>query len=75
LEKVWMAAPPMVVRDVSPKLLWNANVPLPPMAFFTTVMSPVVGTAAELLVMVQMVVAPATTVMAAGFPLVQVALV
>jgi hypothetical protein len=60
--------PPTVVRDASPKLLVNANVPFPPTVFFTTVMDP-----GSVLVNVQVVVAPAVTVMAAGVPLVQVA--
>jgi hypothetical protein len=65
---------PIVVRDVSPKLLVNANVPFPPTVFFTTVMDPP-GAAVLVLVNVQVVVAPATTVIAAGVPLVQLALV
>ena len=43
---------------------------LPPTAFFTTVMDP-----CWVLVKVQVVVTPAVTTMAAGVPLVQVALV
>ena len=68
--KVWAAVPPLVVKAVSPKLLVNAKVPLPPTVFLTIWMDP-----ARVLVKVQTVVAPATTVMAAGVPLVQVALV
>ena len=62
---------PAVVRDVSPKLLVNANVPFLPIVFFTTVMDP----CWRALVKVQVVVAPAVTVMAASVPLVQLALV
>jgi hypothetical protein len=65
---------PRVVRDFKPKLLVNANVPLPPTVFFTTVIDPV-DEAAFVLMKVQVVVAPATTVMAAGVPFVQLALV
>jgi hypothetical protein len=61
-----------VVREVSPKLLVNANVPFPPTVFFTIRIDP---TAVLVLVMVQVVVAPATTVMASGVPFVQLALV
>ena len=68
---VWLAVPPLVVRDVSPKLLVKVNAPLPPTVFFTTVIDP----ACWVLVKVQVVVAPAATVMAAGVPLVQLALV
>ena len=71
---VWLAVPPVVVRDVSPKLLVNANVPFPPTVFFTTWMRPV-DARAWVLVNMQIVVNPATTVMAAGVPLVQLALV
>jgi hypothetical protein len=63
-----------VVRDASPKLLVNANVPSPPTVFFTIWMAPV-SPAALVLRNVQMVVAPATTVKAAGVPFVQLALV
>jgi hypothetical protein len=66
--------PPTVVIEVSPKLLAKANAPFPPTVFFTTVIDPVSG-ATAVLVNVQVVVAPDTTVMAAGTPLVQVALV
>jgi len=68
--KVWLAVPLTVLRDVSPKLLWNENVPFLPTVFFTTVMDPSV----EVSVKVQTVVAPATTVMAASVPLLQLAL-
>ena len=68
--KVWLAVPPVVAREVRPKLLVNTKVPFPPTVFFTTRMDP-----ACVLVKVQIVVVPATTVMAAGVPLVQVALV
>ena len=65
---VWLAVPAVVVRDATPKLLVNANVPFPLTVFFTTVIDP-----SCVLVNVQVVVAPAVTVMAAGVPLVQVA--
>jgi hypothetical protein len=68
--KVWLAVLPTVVRDVSPKSLENANVPFPPTVFSITVMEP-----AGALLNVQVVVAPAATVMAAGVPLLQMALV
>jgi hypothetical protein len=63
--------PAIVVRDASPKLLVNVNVPFPPTANFNTVIDPV-GTT-SVLVNVHVVVVPATTVMAAGVPFVQVA--
>ena len=66
---VWLAVLPLVVRDASPKLLLNPNVPFPPTVFFTTWIDP-----CWVLVNVQVVVAPAATVTAAGVPLVQVAL-
>jgi hypothetical protein len=68
--KVWLPVPLTVLRDVNPKLLWNENVPFLPTVFFTTVMDPSV----EVSVKVQTVVAPATTVMAASVPLLQLAL-
>src|SRR6185295_12849248 len=37
---VWLAVPPTVVRDASPKLLVNANVPFPFTVFLTTWMDP-----------------------------------
>jgi hypothetical protein len=64
-----------VVREVSPKLLVKANAPFPPTVFFTTAIEPVAGGAARVLTMVQVVVAPDTTVIAAGVPLVHAALV
>jgi hypothetical protein len=64
----------VVVRELSPKLLLNENVPSPPTVFFTTVIDPGGGGAA-LLVNVQVVVAPETTVIEAGVPLLQLALV
>src|ERR1700691_1172179 len=66
LLKVWLAVLPAVVSDVSPKLLVKANVPFPLTVFFTTVMDP-----RWVLVTVQVVVAPGSTVMAEGDPLVQ----
>jgi hypothetical protein len=72
LETVWLVVPPVVVRPVTPKLLVNWNVPSAPTVFFTTVMDP----GGSVLTNVQVVVAPATTVMALGsVPLVQLALV
>jgi hypothetical protein len=71
---VWLAAPPVVVREASPKLLVNANVPFPPTVFFTTLIDPV-GAAVLVLRNVQVVVAPLTTVMAVGVPLSQLELV
>jgi hypothetical protein len=68
---VWLAVPPVVVRPVTPKLLVKVNVPSAPSVFFTTVMDP----GGKVLVNVQVVVAPATTVMAPIVPLVQLALV
>ena len=65
---VWLAVPPLVAREVSPKLLVNAKVPFPPTVFFTIRMEP-----CSVLVNVQIVVTPGTTVMAAGVPLVQMA--
>jgi hypothetical protein len=62
-----------VVRDESPKLLVNANVPLPPTVFFTTWIDP--GTGIRVLVKVHVVVAALATIMAAGVPLLQTALV
>jgi hypothetical protein len=62
-----------VVSDVSPKLLVNANVPFPPTVFLITWIDPAAGT--RVLVNVQTVVAPLATVMAAGVPLLQTALV
>jgi hypothetical protein len=73
--KVWLAVPPFVVRDVKPKLLTNVNVPSPPTVFFTTVICPINGGATMALVMVHVVVAPATTTMPPGVPLVQTALI
>jgi hypothetical protein len=71
LPKVWLAVPPIVVREVSPSVPVNVNVPSPPTAFFTTRIDPVC--VACVLRNVQVVVAPATTVMAAGVPFVQLA--
>ena len=65
---VWLAVPPIVTRADKPKLLVNANVPFPPTVFFTTVIAP-----NWVLVKVQMVVAPLTTVTPAGTPFVQLA--
>jgi hypothetical protein len=73
LLNVRLAVPPIVVREVSPRVPVNVNVPSPPTAFFTTLIDPV--WVAWVLRNVQVVVAPATTVMAAGVPLVQLALV
>ena len=72
MTKVWLAVPPLVVREVSPKLLVKVNVPLPPTVFFKIVIRPTAA-APRVLVMTQVVVAPAATVMAAGVPLVQLA--
>jgi hypothetical protein len=66
LMKVWLAVLPAVVSDVSPKLLVKANVPFPPTVFFTTVIAP-----SCVLVKVQVVVAPDTTVMPEDDPLLQ----
>ena len=56
---------PTVVREVSPKLLVKANAPFPPTVFFTTVIDPVKGKATAVLRIVQVVVSPAATVIAA----------
>jgi hypothetical protein len=66
LPNVWLAVPPAVLSDASPKLLTNGNVPFPVTVFFTTVMAP-----SCVLVNVQVVVAPLTTVMPEGDPLLQ----
>jgi hypothetical protein len=63
-----------VVSVVIPKLLVNAKVPFPPTVFLITWIDPVAG-GVWVLVKVQTVVAPFATVMAAGVPLVQTALV
>jgi hypothetical protein len=60
LPNVWLAVPPLVVREVNPKLLVKANAPFPPTVFFTIVIDP-----CWVLVMVQVVVNPAATVIAA----------
>jgi hypothetical protein len=70
LANVRLAVLPLVVRDVSPKLLVNANVPFPPTVFFTTCIDP-----CRVLANVHVVVTPATTVTAVGIPLLQLALV
>ena len=70
MPNVWLAVPPLVVREVSPKLLVKANAPFPPNVFFTTVIDPVKGKATAVLRIVQVVVAPDTTVMAAHVVLV-----
>ena len=64
----------VVVNEVRPKLLVNANVPLPPTAFLTIWTDPRDGIGLSVLLTVHVVVSPATTVMAAGVPFVQVAL-
>jgi hypothetical protein len=56
---------PTVVREVSPKLLVKANASFPPTVFFTTVIDPVKGGATTVLTIVQVVVTPAATVIAA----------
>jgi hypothetical protein len=66
LLKVWLAVLLAVVSDVSPKLLMKANVPFPLTVFFTTVIDP-----SWVLMNVHVVVAPDTTVMAEGDPLLQ----
>jgi hypothetical protein len=71
---VWLAVPLVVVRELSPKLLLNANVPSPPTVFLTTVTDPG-GGAFLVLVNVQVVVPGATTPMSSGVPRVQLALV
>jgi hypothetical protein len=58
--------------DGNPKLLVNVNVPSPPTVFFTISIA-AASTVCRLLVKVQVVVAPATTVIAAGVPFVQLA--
>ena len=70
MPNVWLAVLPLVVRELSPKLLVNAKVPSPPTVFFTTWIDP-----CRVLMNVQVVVAPATTVMEPSGPLVQMALV
>ena len=72
---VWLAVPPLVVKEVSPKLLVKVNAPSPPTVFFTTATRPNGGRTTAVFVNVQVVVAPDTTVMAACVPLVQLALV
>jgi hypothetical protein len=70
---VKLPVPPTVVRDVAPKLFGNENVPSPPTVFFTTRMNPGGGGATAVLVKVQVVVIPESTVIATVVPLVQFA--
>ena len=70
MPNVWLAVPPLVVKEPSPKLLAKTNAPSPPTVFFTTRIDP-----CRVLTMVQVVVAPAATTMAAGVPFEQMALV
>jgi hypothetical protein len=67
--------PEIVVKDVSPKLLTNVNVPSPPSDLFITMICPVKGGAMMVLIIVHVVAAPAATMIAAGVPFVQVALI
>src|ERR1700722_11024443 len=64
--RVWLAVLPAGVSDISPKLLVKSNVPFPVTVFFTTVIAP-----SCVLMNVQVVVAPLTTVMPEGDPLLQ----
>jgi hypothetical protein len=41
LLKVWLAVPPIVVKEVNPRVPVNVNVPSPPTVFFTTLIDPV----------------------------------
>jgi hypothetical protein len=63
---VWLPVPLVVAIELTPKLLVKPNLPSPPIVFLTMVIEPRL-----VLVMVQVVVPPATTVMLEAVPLLQ----
>src|ERR1041385_3689260 len=61
---VWLPVLPLVVIEVTPKLLLKLNVSLPPTVFFTILIEP----CCWVLVIVQVVVCPANRCMADAVP-------